>query len=203
MFKVGMQLFTAEGPSLVREIIEVGGKVFLDLKFHDIPNTVKKAAAEAAKLGVSMMTIHAAGGAVMMQAVASELSQSVGVRKPLVVGVTVLTSLDDKSLGDVGVSSSIDAQVLRMAKLAESSGLDGVVCSPREIQKIRGAVGRGFKIVTPGVRMPGQSSDDQQRTATPREAITSGADYIVVGRFVTNAGDPRAAMGAVLESFAD
>jgi orotidine-5'-phosphate decarboxylase len=201
MFKVGMQLFTAEGPSLVMEIIEAGGRVFLDLKFHDIPNTVKNAAAEAAKLGVSMMTIHTAGGAAMMHAVASELREKFGSAKPLVVGVTVLTSLDDKSLVEVGINSSMDAQVLRMARLAESSALDGVVCSPREIQMIRGAVGRAFKIVTPGIRMPGQSADDQQRTATPREAITSGADYIVVGRGVTSAADPRAALAAVLRSF--
>jgi len=200
MFKVGMQLFTAEGPSLVMEIIEAGGKVFLDLKFHDIPNTVKHAAAEAAKLGVSMMTIHTSGGSAMMQAVASELREKSGHVKPLVVGVTVLTSLDDRALGEVGINSNMDTQVLRMAKLAESSGLDGVVCSPREIQMIRGATDRGFKIVTPGVRMPGQSVDDQQRTATPQEAIASGADYIVVGRAVTSAANPRGAMAAVLQS---
>jgi orotidine-5'-phosphate decarboxylase len=199
MFKVGLQLFTAEGPSLVMEIVETGGKVFLDLKFHDIPNTVKNAAVEAAKLGVSMMTIHTAGGAAMMQAVASELREKFGNAKPLVVGVTVLTSLDDKGLGEVGVSSNMDTQVLRLARLAETSGLDGIVCSPREIQMIRGAAGRGFKIVTPGIRMPGQSVDDQQRTATPTEAFAAGADYIVVGRPVTGAPDPRAAIEAMLQ----
>lgn len=199
MFKVGMQLFTAEGPPLIREIIGAGGRVFLDLKFHDIPNTVKNAAVEAARLGVSMMTIHAAGGAAMMQAVATELRGKFGTAKPIVVGVTVLTSLDDEALREIGVNSSIDAQVLRMAKLAESSGLDGVVCSPREIQMIRGVVGRGFKIVTPGIRLPGQSLDDQQRTATPREALASGADYIVVGRAVTNAPNPREALEALLQ----
>jgi orotidine-5'-phosphate decarboxylase len=199
MFKVGMQLFTAEGPSLVMEIIEAGGKVFLDLKFHDIPNTVKNAAAEAAKLGVSMMTIHTAGGAAMMQAVASELRAKFGPAKPLVVGVTVLTSLDDKSLVEVGIDSSMDAQVLRMAKLAESSGLDGVVCSPREIAMVRGTVARGFKVVAPGIRMPGQSADDQQRTATPREAIAAGADYIVVGRAVTSAPNPRLALESLMQ----
>jgi len=199
MFKVGMQLFTAEGPSLVKEIVEAGGKVFLDLKFHDIPNTVKSAALEAAKLGVSMMTIHTAGGAAMMQAVASELRNKAGENKPFVVGVTVLTSLDDKSLEEVGIGAGMDAQVLRMARLAESSGLDGVVCSPREIVAIRNVVSRNFKIVAPGVRMPGQSADDQQRTATPREAIASGADYIVVGRAVTNAPNPRAALEGLLQ----
>jgi len=199
MFKVGMQLFTAEGPSLVMEIVKAGGRVFLDLKFHDIPNTVQKAAVEAAKLGVSMMTIHTSGGTAMMRAVAGELRDTFGDAKPLVVGVTVLTSLDDKSLGEVGIGSGMDAQVLRMAKLAKGSGLDGVVCSPREITPIRSAVGRNFKIVTPGVRMPGQSVDDQQRTATPREAIAAGADYIVVGRAVTNAPEPRSALEALFQ----
>ena len=199
MFKVGMQLFTAEGPSLIREIIGVGGKVFLDLKFHDIPNTVKSAAVEAARLGVSMMTIHTTGGTGMMQAVARDLHEKFGTAKPLVVGVTVLTSLDDKALGDMGIASGMDTQVVRMAKLAESSGLDGVVCSPREIQMIRAALRQDFKIVTPGIRMSGQSVDDQQRTATPREAITSGADYIVVGRAVTHAPDPRSALETLLQ----
>jgi orotidine-5'-phosphate decarboxylase len=199
MFKVGMQLFTAEGPSLIREIIGVGGKVFLDLKFHDIPNTVKSAAVEAARLGVSMMTIHTAGGTGMMQAVARDLQEKFGTAKPLVVGVTVLTSLDDKALRDMGIASDMDAQVVRMAKLAESSGLDGVVCSPREIQMIRAALRPDFRIVTPGIRMSGQSVDDQQRTATPREAITSGADYIVVGRAVTHAPDPRSALETLLQ----
>lgn len=200
MFKVGMQLYTAEGPSLVREITEAGGRVFLDLKFHDIPNSVRNAAVEAAKLGVSMMTIHASGGRSMMQAVAGELKEKFGAGKPIVVGVTVLTSLDDHSLREVGVDSGMNAQVLRMAKLAESSGLDGVVCSPREVRMIRGAVNRDFKIVTPGVRMPGQPADDQQRTATPREAIADGANYIVVGRGVTNAPDPRGALESLLRT---
>ena len=200
MFKVGMQLFTAEGPSLVREIIEVGGKVFLDLKFHDIPNTVKHAAVEAARLGVSMMTIHASGGRAMMQAVSEELRGRFGGDRPLVVGVTVLTSLDESGLQEVGVDSGVETQALRMAKLAESSGLDGVVCSPREIRKIRGIVGSNFKIVSPGIRMPGQAADDQQRTASPGEAIAAGADYIVVGRAVTNATDPRAALESVVQT---
>jgi len=200
MFKVGMQLYTAEGPSFVRDIIAAGGKVFLDLKFHDIPNTVRKAALEAAKLGVSMMTIHASGGQAMMQAVSDELRERFGEKRPIVVGVTVLTSMDDGALRETGVSSSMDEQVLRLVKLAEDSSLDGVVCSPREIQMIRSAVGRNFKIVTPGVRMPGQAADDQQRTATPREAISNGADYIVVGRAVTNAPHPHTALEGLLQS---
>jgi orotidine-5'-phosphate decarboxylase len=199
MFKVGMQLFTAEGPSIVREIISGGGKVFLDLKFHDIPNTVMSAAVEAARLGVSMMTIHTAGGMAMMQAVAKKLRENFGSSKPMVVGVTVLTSLDDNALRETGVTSTIDTQVLRMAKLAEESGVDGVVCSPREIQMIRRSVRSDFKIVTPGIRLPGQSADDQQRMATPRDAIDAGADYIVIGRAVTNAPNPRQALESLLE----
>jgi orotidine-5'-phosphate decarboxylase len=198
MFKVGLQLFTAEGPSLVRDIIATGGEVFLDLKFHDIPNTVKSAAREAANLGVSMMTIHTSGGRAMMQGVMEELRKS--TERPIVVGVTVLTSLDDVALRDIGVTSPMEDQVLRMARLAESSGLNGVVCSPQEIQKIRSVVRPEFKIVTPGIRMPGQSADDQQRTATPREAIDAGADFIVVGRAVTNAANPRAALEALVQS---
>jgi len=198
-FKIGSRLFTSEGPSIVRALVDKGDRVFLDLKFHDIPNTVKHAAAEAAKLGVSMMTIHTSGGPAMMQAVTTELRQKFGNAKPTVLGVTVLTSLDDQTLNDLGINSSMDAQVLRMARLAENSGLDGVVCSPREIRTIRSAVAPEFKIVTPGIRMPGQSADDQQRTATPREAIAAGADYIVVGRTVTNAASPREALQAVLQ----
>ena len=198
MFKVGLQLFTAEGPSLVRDIIAAGGKVFLDLKFHDIPNTVKSAAREAARLGVSMMTIHTSGGSAMMRAVAEELQGLPA--KPLIVGVTVLTSLNDAVLREVGVTASMSEQVVRMAKLAESSGLDGVVCSPQEIQSVRSVVGPGFRVVTPGIRMPGQSADDQQRTGTPREAIAAGADFIVVGRAVTSAANPRAMLETVLQS---
>jgi orotidine-5'-phosphate decarboxylase len=200
MFKVGLQLYTAEGPRLVREIIEQGGKVFLDLKFHDIPNTVRSAAAEAANLGVSMMTIHAAGGRAMMEAVSKDLSDKFGKKRPMVVGVTVLTSLNSATLEETGVRGPLDEQVLRMARLAESSGLDGIVCSPHEIQMIRRWVGPHFKIVTPGIRMPGQNAHDQERTSTPRDAIASGADYIVVGRAVTGAADPRAALEQVIHS---
>ena len=200
MFKVGMQLFTAEGPSLVREIVDLGGKVFLDLKFHDIPNTVCHGVLEAAKLGVSLMTIHAAGGRVMMETVAKQLQDKFGDRKPMVVAVTVLTSLNDAELVEVGIARPMAQQVVAMAKLAEECGMAGVVCSPQEIQLVRRAAGPDFKIVTPGIRMPGQSADDQQRLATPREALTAGADYIVVGRAVTAAPDPRKALEALVES---
>ncbi len=200
MFKVGMQLFTAEGPSLVREIVDLGGKVFLDLKFHDIPNTVSHGVLEAAKLGVSLMTIHAAGGRAMMETVAKELKDKFGNRKPMVVAVTVLTSLNDTGLAEVGIARPMTQQVVAMAKLAEECGIAGVVCSPQEIQLVRRAAGPDFKIVTPGIRMPGQAANDQQRLATPREALTAGADYIVVGRAVTAAPDPRSALNALVES---
>jgi len=200
MFKVGMQLFTAEGPSLVREIVDLGGKVFLDLKFHDIPNTVCHGVLEAAKLGVSLMTIHAAGGRVMMETVAKQLQDKFGDRKPMVVAVTVLTSLNNAELVEVGIARPMAQQVVAMAKLAEECGMAGVVCSPQEIQLVRRVGGPDFKIVTPGIRMPGQSANDQQRLATPREALTAGADYIVVGRAVTAAPDPRKALEALVES---
>jgi orotidine-5'-phosphate decarboxylase len=200
MFKVGMQLFTAEGPSLVREIVDLGGKVFLDLKFHDIPNTVSHGVLEAAKLGVSLMTIHAAGGRVMMETVAKELQDKFGSRRPMVVAVTVLTSLNDAGLAEVGIARPMAEQVVAMAKLAEECGIAGVVCSPQEIQLVRRAAGPDFKIVTPGIRMPGQAANDQQRLATPREALAAGADYIVVGRAVTAAPDPRSALNALVES---
>jgi len=200
MFKIGMQLFTAAGPSLVREIVDLGGKVFLDLKFHDIPNTVSHAALEAAKLGVSLMTIHAAGGRMMMETVARELDGKFGNHKPMVVAVTVLTSLNDAALTEIGIARPMAQQVVAMAKLAEECGISGVVCSPQEIQLVRQAARPNFKIVTPGIRMPGQSADDQQRLATPREALAAGADYIVVGRAVTAALDPRSALNALVES---
>jgi orotidine-5'-phosphate decarboxylase len=199
MFKVGSQLFTACGPDIVREIIATGGKVFLDLKFHDIPNTVTHAAVEAAKLGVSMMTIHASGGRAMMQSVSKELHQGFGDRKPVVVAITVLTSLDTRALFEVGVEIPLEEQVQRLALFTQECGMDGVVCSPREIQLVRKCVNRNFKIVTPGIRMPDQSLNDQQRIATPHDALASGADYIVVGRAVTEDPDPRSATLRLLQ----
>ena len=200
MFKVGMQLFTAEGPALVREIIETGGKVFLDLKFHDIPNTVKNAAVKAAHLGVSMMTIHASGGRTMMQTVSKTLEGEFGDAKPLVVAVTVLTSFSEATLWEVGAGRSVTDQVRNLSVLAKESGIDGVVCSPQEIGLVRAAAGPKFKIVTPGIRLEGQSADDQERTATPREAIARGADYLVVGRAITSSPDPRRALEEMLRS---
>ena len=200
MFKIGSQLFVAAGPPIVREIIGVGGKVFLDLKFHDIPNTVTHAAAQAAELGVSMMTIHASGGRAMMETVAKDLHVKFGERKPIVVAVTVLTSLDTKALFEMGWEQPVDEYVERLALLAEECGIDGVVCSPREIQLVRKLVQPKFKIVTPGIRLPDQSFNDQQRIATPREALSAGADFIVVGRAVTHDPNPRSAVQHLLDT---
>jgi orotidine-5'-phosphate decarboxylase len=200
MFKVGSQLFMSSGSAIVREILDGGGRVFLDLKFHDIPNTVTHAALEAAKLGITMMTIHASGGRAMMEAVAGELRDKLGSSKPLIVAVTVLTSLDTRALFEIGIEQPTDLHVTRLALLAQECGIDGVVCSPREIQVLRKVVNPSFKIVTPGIRMADQSLHDQQRIAAPRDAIAAGADYIVVGRAVTDDPDPRAAMLRVLQS---
>lgn len=194
MFKVGSQLFTACGPQIVREIVGRGGQVFLDLKFHDIPNTVMHAANEAARLGVSMFTLHACGGRAMMQAVATELYEKYGSNRPIVVAITVLTSFDTRALFEVGVEIPVEEQVERLARFAQDCGMDGVVCSPREIQLVRKQVNTTFKIVTPGIRLPDGSIDDQQRIATPGEAVAAGADYIVVGRPITDAADRHAAV---------
>jgi len=200
MFKVGSQLFTAYGPQIVRDIVASGGKVFLDLKFHDIPNTVLHAAVEAAKLGVSMMTIHASGGRAMMQSVAKELHEKFGNKRPIVVAITVLTSFDTRSLFEIGIEVPIEEHVKRLALFAQECGIDGVVCSPREIQAVRKIVDQNFRIVTPGIRMPDQSLNDQQRIATPHEALSAGADYIVVGRAITADPDPHAAAERLLKS---
>jgi orotidine-5'-phosphate decarboxylase len=196
MFKVGSQLFLAEGPAVVREITSTGGRVFLDLKFHDIPNTVTRAAVEAAKLGVSMMTFHASGGRAMMQSAVSELGKS----RPWMIAVTVLTSLDTPSLFEIGIELPVEQHVRRLALLAAECGMDGVVCSPRELAILRRTVPPDFKLVTPGIRMPSQAANDQTRIATPSDAFSAGADFIVVGRAVTDAADPRVALQTLLAS---
>lgn len=200
MFKVGSQLYTVCGPQIVRDIIASGGKVFLDLKFHDIPNTVTHAAVEAAQLGVSMMTIHASGGRAMMQSVAKELHDKFRNKRPIVVAITVLTSFDTRALFEIGIEVPIEEHVKRLALFAQECGIDGVVCSPREIQAVRKIVNQNFRIVTPGIRMPDQSLNDQQRIATPHEALSAGADYIVVGRAITADPDPHAAAERLLKS---
>ena len=194
MFKVGSQLFTAVGPLIVREIVKGGSKVFLDLKFHDIPNTVLSAGIEATRLGVSIFNIHALGGREMMQRTAdavSEVAIKEGIQRPLVIAVTMLTSADNEQLSEIGISSNPADQVVRLALLAESAGMDGVVASPHEIVSIRGVVNRSdFKVVTPGVRPAEAALHDQKRVMTPSQAISAGADYLVVGRPITNSPDP-------------
>ncbi len=194
MFKIGMQLFTAAGPSVVREIVSAGGQVFLDLKYHDIPNTVAAAGVEAARLGVSIFNVHAAGGSEMMLRTSEAVravSEREGLPRPAVIGVTVLTSADKTMLGETGVASDAVEQVGRLAQLSAASGLDGVVASALEVAAIRMLVTKaGFLIVTPGVRPVGARANDQKRLMTPGEAIRAGSDYLVIGRPILEAPDP-------------
>jgi len=192
MFKVGSQLFTAAGPQIVRDIIALDSKVFLDLKFHDIPHQVAGAARSAAELGVSLFTIHASGGSEMMQRAVDAVAE-VG-NQTAVLAITVLTSIDANILAQIGVSSTPAESVMRLVKLAEASGVNGVVASPQEIESIRGVIPNpNFLIVTPGIRPAQNESADQRRTATPAAAISAGASYLVVGRPITGATDPVAA----------
>jgi orotidine-5'-phosphate decarboxylase len=187
-YKVGMQLYTAEGPQVVRDLVASGRRVFLDLKYHDIPTSVAAAVREAAGLGVSMLTVHASGGGKMLRA-ASEAAHSVNPAL-IVLAVTVLTSLDDNDLDKVGVRGRVVDQVLRLAALAIADGCDGVVSSAREARELRSELGDEFAIVTPGVRLAGGDRGDQARVVTPAEAIAAGASHIVVGRPITAAADP-------------
>jgi orotidine-5'-phosphate decarboxylase len=195
-YKVGMQLYTAAGPTIVRELVDSGRRVFLDLKFHDIPNTVTAAVREAAKLGVSMLTVHASGGGKMLRG-AIDAAQEVNPEL-LVLAVTVLTSLDEVELGKIGLRSSVLEQVLRLAALAHSNGCRGVVASALEASALRHEFGNDLTIVTPGVRLAGTGPNDQARVVTPAEAIAAGASHIVVGRPITEAADPAAEARAIL-----
>ncbi len=195
IYKIGLQLFTAEGPGLVRELVSSGLKIFLDLKLHDIPNTVGRAVKVAADLGVSMLTVHAGGGSDVLHAAV----EAAGPRLAI-LGVTVLTSFGDQDLAETGVSYPLSDQVLRLASLAHSAGCAGVVTSARETGLVRKSLGERFFIVNPGIRPAGAGKDDQERTATPADAIRAGASHIVVGRPITQAKDPaNAAHGIVLE----
>ena len=196
-YKVGKQLFTASGPDFVRELIGAGHKVFLDLKYHDIPNTVAAAVRSAADLGVAMLNVHASGGSKMLKAAVE--AAAAAKHPPLVLAVTVLTSMGDADLAEIGVAGKPQEQVLRLAHLARKAGCGGVVASAQEAKSIRQEMGAGFAIVTPGVRPAGGPNDDQARVATPAEAFAAGADYIVVGRPITGAKDPAAAARAILE----
>ncbi len=206
MFKVGHQLFTACGPDIVRRIIAAGGRVFLDLKYHDIPNTVAKASVEAVRLGVSIFNVHALGGLDMMKAAAdaaSETAAQAGLPVPAVLAVTVLTSMDEASLRrELKISRSLPREVAHLARLAQRAGMHGVVASPQEIRMLRRAIRGTFIILTPGVRPGWAAKDDQKRVMTPGEAVRSGADYIVVGRPVLKARDRQEAVGKIIEEIA-
>ncbi len=203
MFKVGSRLFTAEGPVLARYLVAQSEKVFLDLKFHDIPNTVRGAARQAAELGVSMLTVHASGGRKMMEAAVGGVREASSARshtggRPLVLAVTLLTSLTSEDLDELGAAGNPEDAVVRLARLAQQAGVDGVVASPREIGAVRRACGPRFVIVTPGIRPAAAASNDQTRTSTPEIAIRAGADYLVVGRPIIEAPDPVAAAEAIV-----
>ena len=196
-FKIGKQLFTSTGPELVREIVAMGEDVFLDLKYHDIPNTVAKAGVAAAELGVKIFNVHASGGRKMMEAVREEMNKL--VNPPLVLAVTILTSLGEEDIREVGFDRTIPEQIAKLAKLAKDSGMDGVVASPLEIELIRETCGKDFKILTPGIRPAFAAVNDQKRIATPAEALRKGADYLVIGRPITAAENRRAAFLKILE----
>ncbi len=203
MFKVGHQLFTAYGPDIVRKIVGRGGRVFLDLKYHDIPNTVARATAEAVKLGVSMVNLHALGGLDMMKAAvasAQEAAKHHNVPLPHMLAVTVLTSMDEKGLRrELKITRSLQREVCHLARLAQRAGMHGVVASPQEIKMLRRTIRGAFIILTPGVRPEWAGMDDQKRTMTPAEAVAAGADYIVIGRPVLKAKDRRAAVKRIVE----
>jgi orotidine-5'-phosphate decarboxylase len=203
MFKIGSQLFTAAGPEFVREIVAADSRVFLDLKFHDIPNTVAAAGREAARLGVSIFNVHAAGGSEMMKRTAealSEVSQREGLARPMLIAVTVLTSSDAATLAEVGLTDGPREQVARLARLVAECGLDGIVASPQEVALVRSIVARqDFVLVTPGVRPAGVDAHDQKRVLTPAAAMRAGADYLVVGRAILDAEHPARAAQLILE----
>src|SRR5271165_677720 len=200
-YKVGKQLFTAEGPQIVRDLVASGRKVFLDLKFHDIPNTVAGAVCEAAKLGVSMLTVHASGGSKMLKAAAEAAAQSAS--KPMVLAVTVLTSLSDADLSEMGIQGQVITQVIMLGRLARNTGCGGLVASGQEARELRRELGQDFAIVTPGVRPAGTAVGDQARVLTPKEAIAAGATYLVVGRPILDAEDPAQAAEAIVSEIGE
>jgi len=202
-FKIGSELFTTAGPDIVRRIRERGSLVFLDLKFHDIPNTVAKAVAAAVRLDVQMLTVHAGGGAEMLRAAekaAEETSYQLGRVPPLVLAVTVLTSLDSSALREVGMDVNVEYQVRRLANVAVKAGLRGLVCSPLEIAALRKSLPAQVQLIVPGIRTGAEKADDQKRTLTPRDAVAAGANWLVIGRPICAAENPRAAAEKILET---
>jgi len=204
-FKVGSELFTAAGPDIVRRIRSLGAPVFLDLKFHDIPNTVARAVAAVVQLDVQMLTVHTSGGLEMLKAAekaAQDSASQLGCTPPLVLGVTILTSLNGAALSQVGLDSDVSRQVRRLASLANQAGLRGLVCSPREVAELRQMLPASTQLVVPGIRPQAVAGDDQKRTLTPREALALGANWLVIGRPICAAGNPRAAAEQILEEIA-
>jgi orotidine-5'-phosphate decarboxylase len=202
-FKIGSELFTSAGPDIVRRIRATGASVFLDLKFHDIPNTVAKAVASAVQLDVQMLTVHTSGGFEMLRAAekaVEEIAWKLGRIPPLVLGVTVLTSLDAGALREIGLDVNVEYQVRRLATVAVKAGLRGLVCSPQEVVKLRQILPPSMQLVTPGIRTGAEKADDQKRTLTPREAMAAGANWLVIGRPIYAAENPRAAAEKILES---
>ena len=202
-FKIGLQLFVSAGPEFVRSLCEDGYRIFLDLKFHDIPNTVAKAAVEATRLGVWMFNVHASGGNEMMRRAVSEVGEiceKESLKRPKMIGVTVLTSSAGDALRENGIEGTAADQVLHLARLAKAAGLDGVVASPQECRAIKAELGAEFMVVTPGIRPTDASNDDQKRVMTPDAAIASGSDYLVIGRPITKAQNMKLAAGKVLEA---
>lgn len=193
--KVGKELFTRAGPPLVEQLQARGFEVFLDLKFHDIPNTVAKACRAAADLGVWMVNVHTLGGRRMMEAAREAVDAA--SHRPLLIGVTILTSMGSEDLAEIGLPADPEQNVLRLARLAQASGLDGVVCSPKEVPPLRRELGAAFSLVTPGVRPAGASADDQKRITTPEDAIRAGSSYLVIGRPITQAPEPAAALAEI------
>lgn len=197
-YKIGLQLYTAAGPAIVQAVAATGAEIFLDLKLHDIPNTVAKAVTAAGELGVQMLTIHLSGGSEMLKA-------AVEAKPPhlALLGVTVLTSASQETLDEIGVTSNLEEQVVRLAELGKKSGVDGLITSPREVRRLRKQLGPELTLITPGVRPSWAGADDQKRFTTPREAIVAGADYLVVGRPITAAADPRAAVERLVAEMAE
>ncbi|MEF1206475.1 orotidine-5'-phosphate decarboxylase [Photobacterium damselae] len=199
--KVGKEMFTFYGPDFVRKLHDRGHSVFLDLKFHDIPNTCSKAVKAAAELGVWMVNVHASGGERMMTA-SREILEPYGKDRPLLIGVTVLTSMESSDLAGIGISRSPQEQVMNLATLTKNSGLDGVVCSAQEASLLKSNLGQEFKLVTPGIRPAGSAAGDQRRVMTPVEAIAAGSDYLVIGRPITQAENPAQVLADINATFA-